>query len=142
MFFGKLLAAAFGLLYLFFAVQSVSAGIRNGWFFKSVGLGRRNLFFITVGHDLIVGFVFMWLASFEISNLIGRTITLLLAHLAYTGLFIGKFENENDEGQLQNWGCIGRPFCLILGGYWYYLVFSGQVSLIDIWDAIEAFLDA
>jgi hypothetical protein len=139
---GKFLAALFGLLYLFLGVQSISADQRTGWLFRSVGTGRRNLFHLTVVHDLLVGGVFLWLASFEISNLIGRTIMLWLAHLAYTSVMLGKFEHTSDEGQLQNWGCIGKPIAFLLGTYWYFLVFSGEVSLIDIWDAIEAFLDA
>lgn len=142
MIFGKFLAATFGLLFLFFAVQSFSAGFRNGWVFKAVYFARRHLFFLTVGHDFLAGLTFLWLAAFEISNLIGRTLMLWLAHLAYTGVMLGKFEHVSDEGQLQKWGCIAKPACFALGTYWYYLVFSGQVSLVDIWDAIEAFLDA
>ena len=140
--FGKLLAAIFGLLYVFFGVQSVSASTRNGWLFKNVSSGRGALFYLAVSHDLLAGLIFLWLASWEISNLIGRTIMLWLAHLALSGVMLGKFENTSEDGMSQEWGCIGKPICFLLGFYWYFLVFSGQVSLVDIWDWIEAFLDA
>lgn len=139
--FAKFFAAIMGLLYVFFFVQSVTASSRTGWFYRSVGSGNSLLYHLTTGHDLVVGLIFLWLAVFQTSNLLGRSVMLWLAHLSLSAVFLGKFENTSDEGELQRWGCIGKPICLILGCYWYYLVFSGQVSLVDIWDTIEAFLD-
>ncbi|MEW6712436.1 MAG: hypothetical protein AB1403_21645 [Candidatus Riflebacteria bacterium] len=140
--FGKFLAALMGLLYLYFVVEAVTSHVRSGWLFNPVKSGRQLLYKLTVGHDFFAMLIFFWLTAFQISNLIGRTIMLWLAHWSITAVMIGKFESTSDEGELQQWGCVGKPICLLLGCYWYYLVFQGDVSLVDIWDWIEAFLDA
>jgi hypothetical protein len=59
-----------------------------------------------------------------------------------TAVFLGDFHSTDDEGNPQNWGCFAKPLLFILSFYWYYLVLVSGVSLVDIFDAIEAFLDA
>jgi hypothetical protein len=139
---GKFLAAVLGLLYLYFVVETFSGHVRNGWVFRSVTSKKRGLYFFLVGQDFAVALIFLWIAFFQTSYLYGRTTMLRLAHLAMTSVFLGDFQSTDDEGNPQNWGCFAKPLFFILSIYWYYLVLVSGVSLVDIFDAIEAFLDA
>ena len=89
-------------------------------------------------HDAFAGLAFVWLAVFTQSYFYGRSITLWVAHITVTAAVITRFTDE--EGR--SWKWLGTPFLLLVGWYLYYLALVTGVALSEVWDFVEAFLDA
>lgn len=134
----KFYAFCTGLVYCFFAIRAIKREERHAWVFRDMDSTRPLRFFPLVLHDLFAGLAFIWLAMFVNTYIYGRIITLWAAHFVVTLGVLTRFTSE--EGRSYAW--IGTPFCLAVGWYMYFLALIQGVSLADIFDLIELFLDA
>lgn len=128
----------FGLVYCYYAGLAFKTEERQGWLFRHVDSTRPLHFFPLVLHDAFAGLAFVWLAVFTQSYFYGRSITLWAAHITVTAAVITRFTDE--EGR--SWKWLGTPFLLLIGWYLYYLALITGVAISEVWDFVEAFLDA
>lgn len=135
---GNFFAGLFFIYHFVFLVFSQAAHNRKGWFFCSVGSTRTLIYAMVMLNDLTASLIYFYLTFIERSFVVGRSVILMLAHLAFTAMFLGKFEGENDS----SYAIIARPVCFALGLYWYYLAAGPGVSMEEILDMIGEFLDA
>ena len=128
----------FGLVYCYYAGLAFKREERQGWLFRHMDSTQPLYFFPLVLHDAFAGLAFVWLSVFNQSYFYGRSITLWVAHIVVTGAVTGRFRDE--EGR--SWKWLGTPFVLVLGWYLYYLALVTGVALSEVWDFLEAILDA
>jgi hypothetical protein len=133
---GKILAGVFGLLFIYFFIESVTSHVRQGWAFDSLESKRFKLFALINLQDLFLGLVFLWIAIFQTSYIYGRMAILWCAHMAVLYACLGEFVAENDSGKPMNVGCIGRPIVIALAIYFYYLGLIQGISLVEIFELI------
>ncbi|MGM0601569.1 MAG: hypothetical protein ACQETH_17285 [Candidatus Rifleibacteriota bacterium] len=133
---GKILAGVFGLLFIYFFVESVTSHVRQGWYFDSLESKSFKLFALINLQDLFLGLVFLWIAVFQTSYVYGRMVVLWCAHIAILHACLGEFVAENKDGKPMNVGCIGRPLVIVMGAYLYYLGLVQGISLADIFEII------
>lgn len=134
---GNIFAGILFLVYGFLFVQALP-GKRQGWVFTSISSTAGPVFHAAMANDFIATIIYFWLTFVQQSTLIGRSTILWMAHFALTGTILGKF--INDEGG--SYGCFARPVLLAFGLYWYYLAAGPGVSLTEIFETLEEFLDA
>jgi hypothetical protein len=133
---GKILAGVFGLLFIYFFIESLTSHVRQGWVYDSIESKSFKLFALINLQDLFLGLVFLWIAVFQTSYIYGRMAVLWGAHMFVLHACFGEFVAENSDGKPMNVGCIGRPIRVTLAIYLYYLGLVQGISLAEIFELI------